>query len=112
MDVARFLWEFWRKSVTKTTKLARDFGLNAYVDLWGWGKTLAGEPPSIILSTKILLSFFALLKMSYNRFPIKINKGRLGFSCRFLKCDDTGQSLTHEKLNEGSPSRTNIRHFL
>lgn len=53
MAISEFDWWFWRKSVTKMTKLTRDFGLKAYVDLWGWGKTFAGEPPSLILQQSL-----------------------------------------------------------
>lgn len=51
--ISEFDWWFWRKNVKKLIKVAKDHGLNAYVDLWGWGKTLSGEPPSIFLQQDI-----------------------------------------------------------
>lgn len=47
--VSEFDWWFWRKNVKQLIKVAKSHGLHVYVDLWGWGKALAGEPPSIFL---------------------------------------------------------------
>ena len=49
LAVSEFDWWFWRRNVSKLITAARDRGLRTYVDLWGWGKTLAGEPPSLFL---------------------------------------------------------------
>ncbi|HEX9914782.1 MAG TPA: hypothetical protein VGB32_07680 [Candidatus Bathyarchaeia archaeon] len=49
LAVSEFDWWFWRKNVVRLIDAAKDNGLTAYVDLWGWGKTLAGEPPSLFL---------------------------------------------------------------
>lgn len=49
LAVSEFDWWFWRRGVARLIEAAHDQGLRAYVDLWGWGKTLAGEPPSIFL---------------------------------------------------------------
>jgi len=49
LAVSEFDWWFWRRNVASLISAARDRGLRAYVDLWGWGKTLAGEPPSPFL---------------------------------------------------------------
>ena len=49
LAVSEFDWWFWRKNVVRLIDVAKDHGLTAYVDLWGWGKTLAGEPPSLFL---------------------------------------------------------------
>lgn len=49
LAVSEFNWWFWRKNVVGLTTSAHDRGLKVYVDLWGWGKTLAGEPPSLFL---------------------------------------------------------------
>jgi len=49
LAVSEFDWWFWRRNVADLVSAARDRGLRAYVDLWGWGKTLAGEPPSLFL---------------------------------------------------------------
>lgn len=51
--VSEFDWWFWRKNVKQLIKVAKDHGLKAYVDLWGWGKALAGEPPSIFLQQDV-----------------------------------------------------------
>jgi len=47
--VSEFDWWFWKKSVCSLISEAHNHGLKTYVDLWGWGKTLAGEPPSLFL---------------------------------------------------------------
>jgi hypothetical protein len=49
LAVSEFDWWFWRRNVSGLISAAHERGLRAYVDLWGWGKTLAGEPPSIFL---------------------------------------------------------------
>jgi hypothetical protein len=49
LAVSEFDWWFWRGNVSGLVSAAHERGLRAYVDLWGWGKTLAGEPPSIFL---------------------------------------------------------------
>lgn len=49
LAISEFDWWFWRRNVIDLVAAARDHGLKAYVDLWGWGKTLAGEPPSLFL---------------------------------------------------------------
>jgi hypothetical protein len=49
LAVSEFDWWFWRRNVAGLVSAAQDGGLRAYIDLWGWGKTLAGEPPSIFL---------------------------------------------------------------
>lgn len=49
LAVSEFDWWFWRPATVKLIDAARSHGLKPYVDLWGWGKTLAGEPPSIYL---------------------------------------------------------------
>jgi hypothetical protein len=49
LAVSEFDWWFWRKNVVRLIDAAKDHGLTTYVDLWGWGKTLAGEPPSLFL---------------------------------------------------------------
>lgn len=49
LAVSEFDWWFWRRSVAGLIAAAHERGLGAYVDLWGWGKTLAGEPPSLFL---------------------------------------------------------------
>ena len=46
LAVSEFDWWFWRKNIIRLVDAAKDHGLRAYVDLWGWGKTLAGEPPT------------------------------------------------------------------
>jgi hypothetical protein len=53
LAVSEFDWWFWRRNVAELIASARDRGLRAYVDLWGWGKTLAGEPPSLFLMRDI-----------------------------------------------------------
>ncbi|MFQ6053280.1 MAG: hypothetical protein ACE5OO_03490 [Candidatus Bathyarchaeia archaeon] len=49
LAVSEFDWWFWRRNVADLVAAARDRGLRTYIDLWGWGKTLAGEPPSLFL---------------------------------------------------------------
>lgn len=49
LAVSEFDWWFWRRNVAGLIAAAHSRGLRAYVDLWGWGKTLAGEPPSLFL---------------------------------------------------------------
>lgn len=49
LAVSEFDWWFWRGNIIKLIERAYDVGLRVYLDLWGWGKTLAGEPPSIYL---------------------------------------------------------------
>jgi hypothetical protein len=49
LAVSEFDWWFWRKNVAGLIEEAHEKGLKAYVDLWGWGKTLAGEPTSLFL---------------------------------------------------------------
>jgi len=49
LAVSEFDWWFWRRNVVGLVAAAHDRGLRAYVDLWGWGKTLAGEPSSLFL---------------------------------------------------------------
>jgi hypothetical protein len=49
LAVSEFDWWFWRRNVVLIIAAAHGRGMRAYVDLWGWGKTLAGEPPSIFL---------------------------------------------------------------
>jgi len=49
LAVSEFDWWFWRRNVGRIVSTAHERGLRAYVDLWGWGKTLAGEPPSLFL---------------------------------------------------------------
>ena len=49
LAVSEFDWWFWRKNVIRLIDAAKDHDLRVYVDLWGWGKTLAGEPPSLFL---------------------------------------------------------------
>ena len=49
LAVSEFDWWFWRRNVGLIIAAAHERGMRAYVDLWGWGKTLAGEPPSIFL---------------------------------------------------------------
>jgi hypothetical protein len=49
LAVSEFDWWFWRKNTVDLIKTAKDYGLRPIVDLWGWGKTLAGEPPSLLL---------------------------------------------------------------
>jgi hypothetical protein len=49
LAVSEFDWWFWRRNVGLIIAAAHDRGMRAHVDLWGWGKTLAGEPPSIFL---------------------------------------------------------------
>ena len=49
LAVSEFDWWFWRRNVAGLVSAAHKQGLRAYIDLWGWGKTLAGEPPSIFL---------------------------------------------------------------
>ena len=49
LAVSEFDWWFWRRNTVRLIEKAHDVGLKVYVDLWGWGKTLAGEPPSIYL---------------------------------------------------------------
>jgi hypothetical protein len=49
LAVSEFDWWFWHDNVIKLIKLAREHDLKPYVDLWGWGKTMAGEAPSIFL---------------------------------------------------------------
>jgi hypothetical protein len=48
--LSEFDWWFWRPNVSGLISAAHDRGLRVYVDLWGWGKTLAGEPPSLFLT--------------------------------------------------------------
>lgn len=49
LAVSEFNWWFWRRNIARLIAAAHNRGLRAYVDLWGWGKTLAGEPPSLFL---------------------------------------------------------------
>ncbi len=49
LAVSEFDWWFWHKNTVDLIKTAKDYGLRPIVDLWGWGKTLAGEPPSLLL---------------------------------------------------------------
>ena len=49
LAVSEFDWWFWRRNVGLIIAAAHTRGMRAHVDLWGWGKTLAGEPPSIFL---------------------------------------------------------------
>ncbi len=49
LAVSEFDWWFWRRNVAALVEEAHVRGMRAYVDLWGWGKALAGEPPSIFL---------------------------------------------------------------
>jgi len=49
LAVSEFDWWFWRRNVAGIVDAAHERGMRVYVDLWGWGKTLAGEPPSIFL---------------------------------------------------------------
>jgi len=49
LAISEFDWWFWRRNVACLIATAHDRGLRAYVDLWGWGKTMAGEPPSLFL---------------------------------------------------------------
>jgi len=49
LAISEFDWWFWRRNVGLIIAAAHGRGMRAYVDLWGWGKTLAGEPPSIFL---------------------------------------------------------------
>ena len=49
LAVSEFDWWFWHGNTVDLIKTAKDAGLKPYVDLWGWGKTLAGEPPSLFL---------------------------------------------------------------
>jgi hypothetical protein len=49
LAVSEFDWWFWRKSVAGLVEEAHEQGFKAYIDLWGWGKTLAGEPSSLFL---------------------------------------------------------------
>lgn len=49
LAVSEFDWWFWHDNTVDLIKTAKDVGLKPYVDLWGWGKTLAGEPPSLFL---------------------------------------------------------------
>jgi hypothetical protein len=53
LAVSEFDWWFWRRNVVRLVDAAKDRGFNTYVDLWGWGKTLAGEPPSLFLMSSI-----------------------------------------------------------
>ena len=53
MAVSEFDWWFWRKNVAKLVDAAKERGFKVYVDLWGCGKTLAGEPPSLFLMNSI-----------------------------------------------------------
>jgi hypothetical protein len=49
LAVSEFDWWFWRRNVGIIIAAAHRRGMRAHIDLWGWGKTLAGEPPSIFL---------------------------------------------------------------
>lgn len=53
LAVSEFDWWFWRKSVARLVEEAHDQGMRVYIDLWGWGKTLAGEPPSLFLMNDV-----------------------------------------------------------
>jgi len=54
LAVSEFDWWFWRKNTAETINVAQKMGLRTYVDLWGWGKTLAGEPPSLLLMRDLM----------------------------------------------------------
>lgn len=49
LAVSEFDVDFWFQNVRGLIDEARAMGLRVYLDLWGWGKTFGGEPPSIFL---------------------------------------------------------------
>jgi hypothetical protein len=53
LAVSEFDWWFWHDNTVEIINAANDYGLKSYVDLWGWGKTLAGEPPSLFLMKSV-----------------------------------------------------------
>lgn len=53
LAVSEFDVDFWFQNVGRLISEAKALGLKVYLDLWGWGKTFGGEPPSIFLQENV-----------------------------------------------------------
>ncbi|MGQ9722769.1 MAG: hypothetical protein ACUVXA_15775 [Candidatus Jordarchaeum sp.] len=53
LAVSEYDYQIWYSNVVKIGKIAKDLGLNVYVNLWAFGKVFGGEAPSVFLQDNV-----------------------------------------------------------